>query len=560
MRLWILSGAVACATIVLAKELPKNEEVAAALYDSNIMHEKLMSAKITQWEAELEAGLMNSSSWPRLNYTKCVDGVAEAIPGDPLHKFRCKNIDLYDFINHATLGSPHSTTSGRTGSTVWGWTDPSSDREFIASGLYDGTSFIEVLPEGRLLHLGFLPSYAPTGPNSWWHEVRNYKEYMVIGSELAGHGLQVFDMKKLLDIDEADAPVVYDKEKDLTGHFSDLPLGRTHNVVINEEASYGVAVGAAPRDGGCFGGLIFFDLKDPSNPVKLGCDPQDRYVHDAQCLIYRGPDEKYEGRDICYGFNEDTLTIYDVSDKNASKIISRTSYEGATYTHQGWVLDKSNQEWLLMDDEYDEEEVVGPAADGYPVTYIWDIRSLEAPKQTGLYKATNVGIDHNQYVIDGLSYQSNYAAGLRVYDVSSVPSDPTDAGVCEIAYFDIYPEDDSAPGGGEITFSGSWASYAYFKSGFIFVNTIERGGFLVKMTKREACKPKTCNADNCLRALRATSTPGRLGESQKFCGDFTKTVITDVTVVPDYAAEACATNIISRVSSACSCLPTATQA
>ncbi|KXH69148.1 hypothetical protein CSAL01_10097 [Colletotrichum salicis] len=379
MRLSILSGAVVCATTVLAKELPKNEEVAAG------------------------------GSHTYVSYFKF----------------------------------------GRTGSTVWGWTDPSSGREFIASGLYDGTSFIEVLPDGRLLHLGFLPSYAPTGPNSWWHEIRNYKEYMVIGSELAGHGLQIFDIEKvqLLDIDEANAPVVFDKEKDLTGHFADLPLGRTHNVVINEEASYGVAVSAAPRDGGCFGGLIFFHLKDPSNPVKLGCEPQDRYVHDAQCLIYRGPDTKYEGRDICYGFNEDTLTIYDVSDKNASKIISRTSYEGATYTHQGWVLDKSNQEWLLMDDEYDEEEVVGLAADGYPVTYIWDIRSLEAPKQTGLYKATNVGIDHNQYVIDGLSYQSNYATGLRVYDVSSIPSDPTGAGVCETAYFDIYPEDDSAPGG-----------------------------------------------------------------------------------------------------------------
>lgn len=45
----------------------------------------------------------------------------------------------------------------------------------------------------------------------------------------------------------------------------------------------------------------------------------------AQCLVYRGPDVKYQGRDICYGYNEDTLTIYDVTDKKASKVISRTS-------------------------------------------------------------------------------------------------------------------------------------------------------------------------------------------------------------------------------------------
>lgn len=210
-----------------------------------------------------------------------------------------------------------------------------------------------------------------------------------------------------------------------------------------------------------------------------------------------------------------------------------------------------------MDDEYDEEELNGPAADGYPVTYIWDIRSLDAPKQTGLFKATTRGIDHNQYVVGDLIFQSNYAAGVRVYDVSSVPEDPTGRGVCEIAFFDIYPEDDDEPGGGVIAFSGSWASYAYFKSGFVFVNTIERGAYLVKMTKRETCKPNSCSADNCLRAMRASSVPGRLEESQEFCGEFTKTFVADVTVVPDYAVKMCQENVISRVSSACACLPTA---
>lgn len=214
-------------------------------------------------------------------------------------------------------------------------------------------------------------------------------------------------------------------------------------------------------------------------------------------------------------------------------------------------------EWLFMDDEYDEDEFAGPAADGYPVTYIWDIRSLENPKQTGLFKGTVKGIDHNQYVVGDLLFQSNYGAGVRAWDISSVPTDPTGNSVCEIAYFDIYPEDDAEPGGGAIQFSGSWSSYAYFKSGFIFVNTIERGAYLVKMTRREACQPNKCHADNCLRALAATHIEGRIGESREFCGEFTKTFVADVTVVPDYAAEMCQTNVISRVSSACSCLPTA---
>ncbi|KAG7100480.1 hypothetical protein HYQ44_019832 [Verticillium longisporum] len=558
MRFNTLAGAALAATsAVMAKELPKNEELAAELYDSGVIHEQMMAKKMAHWTAEFEAGLLQSSKWPRLNYTKCVNGYAEAIKGDPLHKFKCKNIDLYDFINHSELGSPNSDASFRTGSSAWGWTDPESGREFVTSGMYDGAAFLEVLPEGRLLHLGFLPSYAPTGPRSLWKEIRSYKNYMLIGSELEGHGIQIFDMRKLLAIKAADAPVRFSNDKDLTGHFADLPVGRSHNVVINEEANYGVAVGAAPRNGTCKAGLIFFDLTDPSKPTRLGCNGEDGYVHDAHCLIYRGPHKKYEGRDICYGYNEDTVTIYDVTDKANSKIISITSYEGATYTHQGWVLDVNNQEYLFLDDEIDEEESAGPAADGYPVTYIFDIRDLEHPKQTGLYKAAVRGIDHNQYIRDGLNFQSNYGAGVRVYDVSSVPEDPTGDSVCEVAFLDIYPEDDNEPGGGIVQYSGTWASYAQFDSGYIFINTIERGAFLAKLTKRERCKPKSCNADNCLRALRSSSVKGRLEESQEFCAGFLDGWNAQVTAVPEYAQKACPTNVISRISSACSCLPTA---
>ncbi|ROT38201.1 hypothetical protein SODALDRAFT_333973 [Sodiomyces alkalinus F11] len=551
-------AALSAANAAFAKEMPKNEALAAELYDSGVLHEEIMNRKMSWWNSELESGLLDSSQWPRLNYTRCINGKAEAIPGDPLHTFRCKNMDIYDFINHATLGSPNSDPQLRTGSTAWGWSDPESGREFIAAGQYDGTSFIEILPEGRMVHLGNLPSYAPTAARAWWTEIRAYKNYMVIGSELEGHGIQIFDMKKLLDLDPADGPVEFSNEHDLTGHFNDLPIGSSHNVVVNEEANYGVAVGARPRDQDCLGGLVFFDLTDPSNPTRLGCNSQDGYVHDAHCVIYRGPHEKYYGRDICFGYNEDSVTIYDVTDKANSSIISVTSYEGVRYTHQGWILDLNNMEWLILDDELDERDRVGPAADSYPVTYIFDIRDLEHPKQTGLFKNADVSIDHNQYIKDGLVYQSNYGAGVRIWDVTSIPEDPSGDSVCEVAYLDIYPEDDGEPGGGTAQFSGTWASYAFFESGFIFINTIERGAFLAKMTRRESCKPKSCNADNCLRALRSSSVPGRLEESQEFCGEFTATVIADVAVVPEYAARACQTNVISRVSSACSCLPAPT--
>ena len=263
--------------------------------------------------------------------------------------------------------------------------------------------------------------------------------------------------------------------------------------MVNEEKNYAVAVGAAPRNSSCAAGLIFINMDDPSKPYSPGCAPQDGYIHDAQCIVYRGPDEKYYGRDICYGYNEDTLTIYDVTNKTgpqAASIISRTPYVGASYTHQGWVLDPNWQTHLLLDDELDEGEIDpnrtatdSPAGDGFPVTYIFDITSLEAPKNTGYYKSSTRSVDHNQFVHNGLAFQSNYQAGLRVLDVSSVPSDPTGKGVEEIAFFDVYPGDDHLEGNGEALWDfGTWSHYS-FGSGWIVINTIDRGAFVVRLSQ-----------------------------------------------------------------------------
>jgi hypothetical protein len=80
-------------------------------------------------------------------------------------------------------------------------------------------------------------------------------------------------------------------------------------VVVNEDAGFAYSVGAVPRNDTCKSGIIFIDMKDPSKPVSPGCASQDGYVHDAQCVIYKGPDVQYVGREICYGFNEDTMTM-----------------------------------------------------------------------------------------------------------------------------------------------------------------------------------------------------------------------------------------------------------
>ena len=92
---------------------------------------------------------------------------------------------------------------------------------------------------------------------------------MIIGSEAVGHGIQIFDMKKLLTVDPA-KPKLFSNTNDLAGHFKDLPTGRTHNVVTNPETNFIYSVGAMPRTDKCKSGIIFIDISNVSKPTSPG--------------------------------------------------------------------------------------------------------------------------------------------------------------------------------------------------------------------------------------------------------------------------------------------------
>ena len=161
-------------------------------------------------------------------------------------------------------------------------------------------------------------------------------------------------------------------------------------------------------------------------------------------VIYKGPATAYTGREICFGYNEDSLTIYDVTSKSAPVILSKTAYKGSSYTHQGWLVN-SAMTHLLLDDELDEQDGTAPNGVAKTTTYLWDITDLKKPVNTGVYKSQAKSIDHNLYVNNGIAYMSNYGSGLRVVDVSTMPANPTGSTMKEIGHFDCYPEDDAAP-------------------------------------------------------------------------------------------------------------------
>ncbi|KAJ7124474.1 hypothetical protein C8R44DRAFT_783557 [Mycena epipterygia] len=370
---------------------------------------------------------------PIAQYTPCIDGHAGT---EDNNTYMCNNLDLYSFTPHADMGS-----TAKVGNDLWGWSHTSEGvtREFGLIGQMDGTAFVEVLPSGQIAYLGRLPTQ--TEP-SIWRDIKVIGTYAYIGSEALGHGIQVFDLMKLLDGSLTRNPKEFSIETDLTAHYDGLPVGSSHNIVSHAAKNLIVAVGANPRLGVCGAGLIFVDIADPANPKRVGCAGEDGYVHDAQCLTYVGPDYKYNGSDF---------------------------YHGVTYSHQGWVIDETDQSYLLMNDELDEILHRGWATDQKTTTFIWDIKDLSRPMLTGKYKSPVRAVDHNLYVHNNLVYESNYKSGLRIVNVSSIADDLTGAGFFEAAFFDVHPEDDAI--GGEASFGGS---------GYILVNTLERGLFVVK--------------------------------------------------------------------------------
>ncbi|KAI9844683.1 MAG: hypothetical protein M1837_005425 [Sclerophora amabilis] len=420
--------------------------------------DRLMSMKTQQWDKMRAEGQFDRDTYKSLQRaTPCVNGKAG--------EYACDNVDLLSFLSHQDMGS---TT--REGNDVWGWTSPDG-REFGAVGQTDGTAFVEIGAGGALKYLGRLPTQTESSP---WRDMKVINGYVYIGSEAPGHGLQIFDMRKLLNIR---SPKKFDIRRDLTALFTGF--GSSHNIVAHEETNMIYAVGTS-RNLACAGGLFMVDVSNPAKPFSPGCASEDGYVHDAQCVFYEGPDTKYLGKEICFNYNEDTLTIMDVTDKKKPILISRTPYAGAAYTHQGWLTSLTDMNFLLLDDELDEEEGTGVAANGRTTTYVFNITSLGEPTNTGYYQSPAKSIDHNQYVLNGLSYQSNYNSGLRIVDISSVESDPSARGFKQAGFFDCHPEDDSV--GGIVEFSGSWSVYPYFPSGYILLNSIERGLYSLKYT------------------------------------------------------------------------------
>ncbi|MBT0606955.1 choice-of-anchor B family protein [Aequorivita echinoideorum] len=376
-------------------------------------------------------------SYITIAQTPCVNGMAGAYP--------CSGMDLQSRISLTTMNA-------FAGNDSWGWTDPQDGKEYGIMGLDNGTAFIDITDPINPIYLGKLPTH--TDP-SIWRDIKVYNDHAFIVSEASGHGMQVFDLTRLRNVPNPPATFTED------AHYNGI--GNCHNIVINEETGFAYAVGASSTNGG---GPIFINIQNPTNPTFAGDFTNDFYCHDAQVVIYNGPDTDYTGREILLGSNEDFVSIVDVTDKNNPQAISRGFYANTAYTHQGWLTE--DQRYFILGDEIDEE------ASGFNTrTIIFDLLDLDNPQVAFYYEADNESIDHNGYVLGDEFFLSSYRAGLRILDIT----DLANGNMTETKFFDTYPDNNGT------SYNGAWSVYPYFASGNVVISDIDRGFFVVKASE-----------------------------------------------------------------------------
>ena len=390
----------------------------------------------------------------------CVDGMADVFP--------CDNVDLVAFMPTHELGGAR----GVGVNDMWGWADLETGREYAVVGMDDRTSFVDVTDPLAPVWVGSLEKTA-TANVALWRDVKISGNHAFIVADGAGeHGVQIFDLTHLREFEGE--PIAFTED----AHYD--RIHSAHNIVINEDTPYAYVVGASGGGETCGGGLHMINIEDPKRPHFEGCFADIRtgrgtgYSHDAQCLIYSGPDERYAGREICIGANATAISIADVTDKRNPVAVSIATYPNIGYTHQGWVDD--DHRYFYLNDELDE---INGLTDGTR-TMIFDISELDDPIFVDEYVSDTEGTDHNLYILGDVMYQSALRSGLRVYDISDRES------MRPIGFFDTTPwgHDRGFRMAGVRTL-GAWSNYPYFKSGVVAVSSHREGLFLLRLKETD---------------------------------------------------------------------------
>jgi choice-of-anchor B domain-containing protein len=388
--------------------------------------------------------------------TSCTNGFAGSFP--------CHNIDYLAQVQLQEI--PGQPTSA---SEIWGFVDADDGREYAILGHRGGTAVFDVTTPATPVMVGNI-----TGNPSLWREVKvlqvpqvggPHRAYAYVTTEAPGGGLQIIDLSNLpADVSLANTLTEFSTSHTLyisnIDYATNLPLAGQQPFLYIAGANIG---GGAYR---------IYDLADPVNPVLVTPPPTGTgYMHDStsmlitdnrttQCANAHNPCE------VLVDFNENTVDLWDVTDKSAPVRLSTTGYSTATYVHSGWPT--ADSRYIVVHDELDELQ-----RNLNTHIYTLDVGDLRAPSLVTSFIGGSTATDHNGYTIGNRYYVSHYKRGLVIFDVANPRA------LAEIGSFDTY----LSPSANSAGTDGAWGVYPFLPSGTVLVSDIENGMFLLKLNE-----------------------------------------------------------------------------
>lgn len=415
-----------------------------------------------KWAADMasaQQGIVDDSPAPALQATQiaampCVQGLAGQFP--------CRNVDFQAQISlNQFMGQPVSAAN------VWGLVDLNDNREYAVVGLRHGTAVVEVTDPVNPRQVDVVP-----GNSSAWREVKIYQHfdpaanrfraYAYITTEAANAGLQVINLSGLPNSVSL-ATTLADTGSQHTAYVSNIDYAT--NMALPGATAYLFLAGSNIAGGS----WRVYSLANPAQPQFIRQAPAGtQYMHDStsllitdqrttQCALAHNPCE------VLVDFNENTVDLWDVTEKAAPVMLSSTTYSDASYTHSGWP--SMDQRRIFVHDELEEIR-----RGLFTQIYTMNVDDLRNPFIQASYQGPDTTTDHNGYTKGSLLYVSHYRRGLVVFDVSNPMQ------LREIGHFDTF----LVPAANVAGFDGAWGVYPFFPSGTVVISDISNGLFILR--------------------------------------------------------------------------------
>lgn len=409
--------------------------------------------------AAAEKGLVDNSPAPALQavqsaVTSCTQGFAGPFP--------CRNVD---FLGQIPLNGFSSKPA--SAANLWGFVDLNDNREYAVIGLRNGTAVVDVTDPANPREVGTV-----AGNVSAWREVKvyqyrdntanRYRAYAYITTEAPTSGLQVLDLSGLPNAVSL-ATTLTDTGRQHTLYISNVDYG---TMVAKPGAEAFLYVAGSDINSGSW---RVYSLANPAQPALItAAPPGSQYMHDSTSLYITDAraTQCEPGHDPCQvlvDYNENSVDLWDVTNKAAPVKLSSTTYPSVEYTHSGWPT--TDQRFLFIHDEL-EEIRRGLSTQ----IYTMDLANLRAPTIVTSYTGATTTTDHNGYTKGNLYYVSHYRRGLVVFDATN-PNQ-----LREVANLDTF----MVPAPNVSGTDGAWGVYPFLPSGTILISDISNGLFMLK--------------------------------------------------------------------------------